>query len=159
MTRRPPTRRAKAVATPKTIEKALRNYALEDQVGFLLRLANQRHTAIFAAGMIDGLTPTQFAALAKLRANGPCSQNRLGRLISVDAATIKGVIDRLAARGLIKRTQDPKDRRRRAVTLSETGRETAERAVLAATAITEATLVPLGPKERVALIKLLRVIT
>jgi len=33
-------------------------------VGFLLRRANQRHTAIFADGMAEAdLTPTQFTAL------------------------------------------------------------------------------------------------
>ena len=68
---------------------------LDDQVGFVLRQAQQRHTTIFAAEMIEGLTPTQWAALAKLREVGACSQNHLGRLTAMDAATIKGVIDRL----------------------------------------------------------------
>ena len=72
---------------------------LDDQVGFLLRQAQQRHTTIFAAGMIESLTPTQWAALAKLREVGDCSQYRLGRLTAMDAATIKGVVDRLTARG------------------------------------------------------------
>ena len=56
-------------------------------------------TTIFAAEMIEGLTPTQWAALAKLREVGDCSQNHLGRLTAMDAATIKGVIDRLTGRG------------------------------------------------------------
>ena len=74
-------------------------YILDDQVGFVLRQAQQRHTTIFAAEMIEGLTPTQWAALAKLREVGDCSQNHLGRLTAMDAATIKGVIDRLTGRG------------------------------------------------------------
>ena len=56
-------------------------YVLDEQVGFLLRVAMQRHTSIFTSRMIDGLTQTQFAALAKLYEVGPCSQNHLGRLI------------------------------------------------------------------------------
>ena len=47
------------------------------------------HPTLFAAAMSDELTPTQFAALVKLKAEGPCSQNRLGRLTAMDAATIK----------------------------------------------------------------------
>src|SRR5206468_1789491 len=43
-----------------------RGYRLDDQVGFVLRQAQQRHTALFASLMIEGLTPTQWAALAKL---------------------------------------------------------------------------------------------
>ena len=49
--------------------------------------------------MIEDLTPTQWAALAKLRELGDCSQNHLGRLTAMDAATIKEVVDRLTVRG------------------------------------------------------------
>ena len=80
-------------------------YVLDDQVGFLMRVAMQRHTSIFTSRMIEGLTQTQFAALAKLYEVGPCSQNYLGRLIYLDAATIKGVVDRLHLRGLRDGTQ------------------------------------------------------
>src|SRR5215813_5220824 len=76
-------------------------YVLDEQVGFLLRIATQRHTSLFMSRMVEGLTQTQFAALAKLLEVGPCSQNHLGRLIYLDAATIKGVVDRLRARGLV----------------------------------------------------------
>ena len=56
------------------------NYRLEEQVGFLLRRAQQRHTAIFAARIgKHQLTPTQFATLAKIHDEGTVSQNRLGR--------------------------------------------------------------------------------
>ena len=41
-------------------------YVLDEQVGFLMRVAMQRHTSIFSSRMIEGLTQTQFAALAKL---------------------------------------------------------------------------------------------
>src|ERR1700754_4901329 len=80
-------------------------YVLNDQIGFLLRVAMQRHTAIFMSRMIEGLTQTQFAALAKLFEVGPCSQNHLGRLIYLDAATIKGVVDRLSVRGFVTVTR------------------------------------------------------
>lgn len=75
------------VVTPP-VEPAA-GYVLDQQVGFLMRVAMQRHTSIFTARMIEGLTQTQFAALAKLHEVGPCSQNHLGRLIYLDAATIK----------------------------------------------------------------------
>lgn len=87
-------------------------YVLDEQAGFLMRIAMQRHTSIFTSRMIEGLTQTQFAALAKLYEVGPCSQNYLGRLIYLDAATIKGVVDRLHLRGFVTALNDPKDRRR-----------------------------------------------
>ena len=41
-------------------------YVLDEQIGFLLRVAMQNHTAIFTSQMVEGLTQTQFASLAKL---------------------------------------------------------------------------------------------
>jgi MarR family transcriptional regulator, lower aerobic nicotinate degradation pathway regulator len=131
-------------------------YVLDDQVGFLTRVAMQRHTSIFAAHMIKGLTQTQFAAMCKLQEVGPCSQNHLGRLIFLDAATIKGVVDRLGARGFVTALADPKDRRRRAVALTTRGRTVTQAATVVATGITAATLAPLTTEERRTLVRLLK---
>jgi MarR family transcriptional regulator, lower aerobic nicotinate degradation pathway regulator len=131
-------------------------YVLDEQAGFLMRVAMQRHTSIFTSRMVDGLTQTQFAALAKLYEVGPCSQNHLGRLIYLDAATIKGVVDRLHLRGFVTALSDPKDRRRRAVTLTESGRQVTEAATRCAAEITAATLTPLTADEQRMITKLLR---
>jgi DNA-binding MarR family transcriptional regulator len=131
-------------------------YVLDDQVGFLMRVAMQRHTSIFTSRMIEGLTQTQFAALAKLYEVGPCSQNYLGRLIYLDAATIKGVVDRLQVRNLVTALNDTKDRRRRAVALTDRGRQVTEAAIKVAAEITAATLVPLTVEEQRTVTKLLR---
>jgi len=131
-------------------------YVLDDQAGFLMRVAMQRHTSIFTSRMVEGLTQTQFAALAKLYEVGPCSQNYLGRLIYLDAATIKGVVDRLHLRGFVTALNDPKDRRRRAVALTERGRTVTEAAMTVASEITAATLGPLTADEQRQITKLLR---
>ncbi|HEV8467826.1 MAG TPA: MarR family transcriptional regulator [Pseudolabrys sp.] len=131
-------------------------YVLDEQGGFLMRVAMQRHTSIFTSRMIEGLTQTQFAALAKLYEVGPCSQNHLGRLIYLDAATIKGVVDRLHLRGFVTALNDPKDRRRRAVALTDWGRQVTEAAMRVAAEITAATLAPLTADEQRQISKLLR---
>jgi DNA-binding MarR family transcriptional regulator len=145
--------RLKAVA--RTEAPAERGYVLDAQAGFLMRVAMQRHTAIFMSRMIEQLTQTQFAALAKLHEVGPCSQNHLGRLIFLDAATIKGVVDRLVARGFVSALNDPNDRRRRAVTLTPRGRSVTEAAMKVAAEITAETLAPLTESERRAVVTLL----
>ena len=142
--------------TPPTDAAAHEPYQLDEQVGFLLRVVMQRHTSIFTTRMIEGLTQTQFAALAKLHEVGPCSQNQLGRLIYLDAATIKGVVDRLNVRSLVTALADPKDRRRRAVALTERGRQVTVAAQLVAAEITAATLAPLTAEEQRLVVKLLR---
>src|SRR5215475_4178989 len=89
---------ARALDVPRTLPD---RYVMEDQVGFLMRVAMQRHTSIFMSLMAHDLTQTQFAALAKLVEVGTCSQNQLGRLIYLDANTVKGVVDRLRMRKLV----------------------------------------------------------
>src|SRR5664279_547609 len=112
------------------------DYMLDAQVGFLMRVAMQRHTSIFMSNMIEDLTQTQFAVMAKLHEVGPCSQNHLGRLVFLDAATIKGVVDRLGIRGFVTALADPTDRRRRAVALTERGRQVTQAAMVVAAEIT-----------------------
>jgi DNA-binding MarR family transcriptional regulator len=145
----------KVVATPADAAEHGR-YVLDEQVGFLLRVAVQRHTSIFTSRMIEALTQTQFAALSKLHEVGPCSQNHLGRLIYLDAATIKGVVDRLGVRGFVTALNDPKDRRRRAVALTDRGRQATEAAMLVAAEITAATLAPLTAEEQRLVTRLLK---
>jgi DNA-binding MarR family transcriptional regulator len=130
-------------------------YVLDAQIGFLLRVTMQRHTSIFMSQMVEGLTQTQFAALAKLYEVGPCSQNHLGRLIYLDAATIKGVVDRLRLRGFVTAANDPNDRRRRAVELTKRGQQATEQAMQVAAKITADTLAPLTADERRQVLSLL----
>ena len=134
-------------------------YRLDDQVGFVLRQAQQRHATLFASLMIEGLTPTQWAALAKLAEVGACSQNKLGRLTAMDAATIKGVIDRLNARGITRAAADVGDARRLTIELTPLGAEIYTRAEPIAREITAKTLAPLEEHERRALVGLLRRLT
>lgn len=129
-------------------------YRLQEQIGFVLRRAHQRHVAIFT-GTIGDMTPPQFAALAKLADVGETSQNQLGSMIAMDAATIKGVIDRLKARGLVDITRHEIDRRRLMVSLTAAGREALDRLVPLAEEITTETLQPLSQKEAATLLRLL----
>lgn len=123
-------------------------YVLDTQVGFVLRQVMQRHTTIFGARMGEDITSTQWAALAKLFEKGPCSQNLLGRLTAMDAATIKGVVDRLVKRGLVETRPDPEDGRRLVVALTPEGAALTERSMPLAYAITEETLAPLDDAEQ-----------
>jgi DNA-binding MarR family transcriptional regulator len=133
-----------------------RAYVLDEQVGFLLRQVVQRHLVIFTELMIGNLTPTQFAAMAKLYERGPCSQNRLGRQTAMDAATIKGVIDRLTRQALTEVKSDSEDARLLTVALTKRGRKMVEAAIPRAFQISERTLKPLSQKKRTQLLGLLK---
>lgn len=129
-------------------------YRLEDQIGFKLRLANQRHIELFSRLMPE-VTPTQFAVLARLRETGPLSQNHLGRLVGMDAATTKGVVDRLRAKGLVQAVRSETDLRRLDISLTPAGAEFADRAVGVAAQISDATGQNLTSKELDRLLALL----
>lgn len=130
------------------------SYRLQDQVGFVLRKAHQRHVAIFASHIAD-LTPPQFAALARLHEVGETSQNQLGQMIAMDAATVKGVIDRLKSRGYVSLQKHDTDKRLLLVSLSAAGRDAVEELIPLARAITEETLEPLTAKETAQFLRLL----
>jgi MarR family transcriptional regulator, lower aerobic nicotinate degradation pathway regulator len=129
-------------------------YQLEDQVGFKLRLANQRHLEIFNRRMPD-ITPTQFAVLAKLRDEVKISQNQLGRLVGMDAATTKGVVDRLRKKGLVQSCPSATDMRRLEISLTDAGVAFAADAVETALDISAETVGNLTPREVERLLTLL----
>ena len=131
-------------------------YRLESQIGFHLRRASQRHTAIFAARMTDDLTPTQWAALVKLGEHESLSQNLLGRETAMDAATIKGVVDRLQRRGLVETRPDPDDGRRMLIAITPEGKRLVEGGVRHGLDISTETLKPLKPAEQQLLLDLLK---
>jgi DNA-binding MarR family transcriptional regulator len=86
---------------------------------------------------------------------GPQSQNTLGRATSMDAATIKGVVDRLTRDGLVETAADPDDRRRLTVSLTEAGAQLYASQVAVALRVSADTLSPLNPEEQATLTALL----
>lgn len=145
--RRPPRDYARSVTHPQP-------YILDDQIGYVLRRAQQRHLSLFSAA-IPQVTTTQWAVLARLHQLGPLSQNLLGRETAMDAATIKGVVDRLLRSGLVATAPDPDDRRRLTVSLTTEGRTLVEAATATALQVSDATLAPLTEAERATLMALL----
>lgn len=134
-------------------------YILDEQVGFLLRLAIQRHGALFQSQVPLDLTNTQFAALMKLAELGECSQNDLGRRTAMDVATIKGVVDRLRKKGLIALRDDPSDRRRALLSLSPEGKAASEVLGDFGHSVSAETLAPLSADERRLFLDMLRKLT
>ncbi|MEP3246800.1 MAG: MarR family transcriptional regulator [Sneathiella sp.] len=132
------------------------NYHLEEQIGHLLRRAHQRASSIFQSHFSEvHLTPTQFAALAKLKDEKELSQNHLGRLTAMDPATIQGVTRRLIDRGFVKTRADDNDRRRMLLSLTDEGAAFIGGLIGKATAVTRKTLASLNEEEQRKIIELL----
>src|SRR5262245_45864295 len=89
----------------------------------------------------------EFALLAAL-ADGPASQRELGAGLRKDPADIVRIVDTASARGLVSRTADAADRRRRLVSLTAAGRDELEAMVAAAREVEAELLAPLDAAER-----------
>jgi DNA-binding MarR family transcriptional regulator len=142
----------KAVLQPD--EACGQGYRLDDQVGYKLRLASQRHLEIFSRHLPE-LTPTQFSVLVRLDEIGEVSQNHLGRLVAMDAATTKGVVRRLLDKGLIHARPDAEDLRRLRISLTPAGQAVIQAAVETARQITSETTAKLTAREVARLCSLL----
>ncbi|MGH1368622.1 MAG: MarR family winged helix-turn-helix transcriptional regulator [Maritimibacter sp.] len=130
--------------------------------GHLIRRLNQIATGLFrdtiqTAGF--DLTPVQFAALSALAKTPGIDQASLAAHIAYDKVTLGGVVDRLAAKGLLSRAPSATDRRAKALTLTPKGEAALAAATPAVRALQDDILDGLDPKERQTLIELLKKLT
>ncbi len=132
------------------------DYDFSKQVGHLLRKALQRNQMIYAKLCVDpDMTSVQFAVLYVLADKAPCSMAVIGRTAAMDAATTRGVIERLEKRKLISLSPDPEDKRKVLVQLLPAGAELVRKMLPQSKKVGELTMGSLNPAERVALIYLL----
>ena len=127
--------------------------------GHLIRRLHQISVSVFAARMAragHGLTPVQFAALLTIGEQPGIDQATLAALIAYDKVTIGGVVDRLTRKGLVSRTRSERDRRARALDLTEGGRALLKAVRPVVEEIQDEMLIGLTPAERARLIELLR---
>ncbi len=70
-----------------------------------------------------GLTPMQLMILQVLADEARMTASALSGRVSLTAATLSGMLDRLEELGLLQRQRDDQDRRRQWLLLSDAGRE------------------------------------
>jgi DNA-binding MarR family transcriptional regulator len=75
-----------------------------------------------------GLSGPQILCLRQLETHGPLSTGDLAAAMSLSAATVCGILDRLEARQFVVRERQVEDKRRVVVRLSAAGRAVVERA-------------------------------
>lgn len=132
------------------------DYDVTQQIGHLLRRATQRHTAIFQKHIGDQqLTAIQFVTLCAIYDKGPSSQIELVEATAVDQATIRGIINRLKSRGLVRLSPSADDKRKVIISLTPEGKTLLEDAIPRAQQISQLTMGNLNPAEQVAIVYLL----
>ncbi|MFB7707711.1 MarR family winged helix-turn-helix transcriptional regulator [Streptomyces sp. NPDC056105] len=103
----------------------------------------------------EGLKMWHHVVLCAVTDLQPVAQADLVRSVSLDPKDMVGVLNDLQDAGLVLRTQDPKDRRKNAVTVTDKGGATLRRCAAAAEGANAALLAPLSARERAAFLDML----
>jgi MarR family 2-MHQ and catechol resistance regulon transcriptional repressor len=98
------------------IEEAVRTYVK------LMRASRAVAVAVEPRLAAKGLTLTQLGVLEGLLHKGPLTHRDLGRKVLTSAGNMTDVVDKLEARGLVRRVRDTDDRRQVRVELTEDGK-------------------------------------
>ncbi len=89
-----------------------------------LRQAARRVTTLYDTALAPyGLRISQYAVLARLRADGPRSIQVLADALAMDRTTLGRALRPLERDGLVRLARDPADARQRRLTLTEHGSE------------------------------------
>jgi MarR family transcriptional regulator, 2-MHQ and catechol-resistance regulon repressor len=103
-----------------------------------------------------GMVESDFGVLEALLHRGPLSAKALGAKVLLTSGSMTAAVDRLAARGLVRREADAEDRRACIVRLTAAGERLIRRAFAQHRAEMETALVEFSITEREALLPLLR---
>jgi len=118
---------------------------LQDELGFIKPIENKANEAVLNIILTGtllakegqrifrplGLTLAQFNVLMMLKSqsvDGRINQTTLGKMMLVNRSNITGLIDRMEEAGLVRRTDDPEDRRVYYVEMTDAGSRVLENA-------------------------------
>jgi DNA-binding MarR family transcriptional regulator len=124
--------------------------------GFLIRRLQQIQVAAFLSecSAID-ITPVQWGILTIVNEHPGVGQIEISEELGLDRSNVANVVDRLANRGLLRQRISPKDRRKKAITLSKAGEKVIGQVEAGALRAQHKILSPLSESEREVLVDLL----
>lgn len=95
---------------------------LSQQIGFAMRFAQAAVWADLVAGLAPlALRPVQYSILLMLSQSPGGRQQVIGDALSIKRPNLVTLIDELEARGLVRRSAHPEDRRSHALYLTDAG--------------------------------------
>lgn len=128
-----------------------------EHLGYLLKHVQLRFSELTAAVLAPmGINGREAAVLRAIDNPDPLAQGEIARRMSVDRTTMVALIDDLQERGLVQRRQDPEDRRKNVVELTDAGQEITRQATRAADQAERTFLSPLPASEAEQFKKTLR---
>jgi len=138
-----------SIVAERTAKKMSSLEGLYGRPGFKIRRAHQIAVGIFAEATSGlNVTTSQYGVVHALARMEGLDQITVARLIGLDRSTTSMVLDLLEQRGIIERAQDPSDRRRRILRVTDTGRDLYERAQAPVAGAVRLLMEPVAPDDR-----------
>jgi DNA-binding MarR family transcriptional regulator len=107
----------------------------------------------------EGLTGPQVSVMACLVGAGPTTLTELSRTLGMSHSTASGIVDRLQARGLLRRAPDAEDRRRTRIVVTDKVTRYVKELQQGPTGRLSAALARATPAQRAAIRKGLRLVS
>ncbi len=125
--------------------------------GAQLKHVQLRFFELAAAALAPtGINGREAAVLRAVDNPQPLAQGEIARRMGIDRTTMVALIDDLQERGLVQRRQDPDDRRRNVVELTDAGQDITRQAARAGQQAERTFLSPLSASEAQQFKKILR---
>ena len=103
---------------------------LDQQVCFALAVAARNVIGLYRPVLEPlGLTHPQYLVMLALWERSPLTVREIGRLLSLEPATLSPLLKRLESAGLVTRERHPDDERALAITLTGRGRRLRDKAI------------------------------
>lgn len=129
----------------------------EDCLVYLLAKAYQKAHAAFKQKLAPyGITPVQHLILAVLFEEDFLSPAEISERILMDGATLSGVLDRMAEAGLIRKEENPQDRRSLRISLTPKAKKMQADLAAQRKAINEELMAKFSLEEKIILKRLLK---
>jgi DNA-binding MarR family transcriptional regulator len=108
---------------------------------------------------VSGLSMPQISTMMHLRHHGACGVSEVGTHLGVTNAAASQMVDKLVEMGLLKRAEDPHDRRAKQLTLTAKGEAFIQKGVEARRRWLEELVTALTPEQQSAIITALPYLT
>jgi DNA-binding MarR family transcriptional regulator len=100
--------------------------ALHEWTGVFMR-NSMRHFLHFSKER--GVSMPQIGALFQIRRKGVCSVSEISGELEITSAAASQMLESLVMEGLVRRSEDPNDRRAKQIVLTEKGRKTLQESI------------------------------
>ena len=131
-------------------------YELERQPGHLIRRCQQLAVAMWMEeNSVFDITPVQYAALAAIAARPGVDATGVSAMICFDRSTLGDVLDRIEARGWIKRRSVSTDRRKKTLWLTAEGQDMFARVTPVMHRVQQKLMAPLSREDATQLVDLM----